>query len=76
MDEMRFFKIDASKNMRRFYIIRTNWQVPLFGGQTLTTIHGRIGRWGCVKTICLEDPAILQEHLESILENRERHQYR
>jgi len=76
MDQMRFIKIDANKNMRRFYTIRTNWQLPLFSGETLTTIHGRIGRWSSVKTVCLEDPAILQEHLESILELRERHQYR
>lgn len=70
MDEIRLQRVDEKKNMRRFYIIRKDWQMPLFGGKTLTLIHGRIGRWSVQKTLCLQDEKALDATLSKLLKKR------
>jgi len=70
MDEIRLQRVDEKKNMRRFYIIRRDWQLPLFEGKTLTLTHGRIGRWSVQKTVCLTDEKALDATLASLLKKR------
>ncbi len=70
MDEIRLQRIDEERNMRRFYIIRRDWQLSLFGGKTLTLIHGRIGRWSVQKTVCFPDEKVLDATLASLLKIR------
>ncbi len=67
MEDIRLQKIDEKRNMRRFYIIRRDWQMPLFGGKTLTLIHGRIGQWCAQKTLCVLDEKVLDTSLTKIL---------
>ncbi|HPH11835.1 MAG TPA: WGR domain-containing protein [Thermotogota bacterium] len=76
MEEIRLQRVDEKKNMRRFYIIRKDWQMPLFGGKTLTLIHGRIGRWSVQKTVCLQDEKVLEAVLSKILKIRAKRFYR
>ncbi len=76
MEEIRLQKIDEKRNMRRFYIIRKDWQLSLFGGKTLTLIHGRIGRWSVQKTVCLQDEKVLDTVLSKILKIRAKRFYR
>jgi len=70
MDEIRLQRVDEKKNMRRFYIIRKDWQLSLFGGKTLTLIHGRIGQWSVQKTLCIPDEKVLDATLASLLKKR------
>jgi predicted DNA-binding WGR domain protein len=75
MEEIRLQRIDEDKNMKRFYIIRKDWQLSLFGGKTITLVHGRIGRWSVQKTLCLGDEAYSQFYLDSIVKTRKNHRY-
>jgi len=75
MEEIRLQRVDEKKNMRRFYIIRKDWQLSLFGGKTLTLIHGRIGRWSVQKTVWLGDATTLQKRVDSIVKARRNHHY-
>ena len=70
MQEIRLQRIDEERNMKRFYIIRKDWQLSLFGGKTLTLIHGRIGRWSVQKTVCLPDEKVLDATLAKLLKKR------
>ena len=56
--------------MKRFYIIRKDWQLSLFGEKTLTLIHGRIGQWSVQKTLCLSDEKVLDATLARLLKKR------
>ena len=76
MDEIRLQRIDEERNMWRFYIIRKDWQLSLFGEKTLTLIHGRIGRWSVQKTVCLQDEKVLEAVLSKILKIRAKRFYR
>jgi len=70
MDEIRLQRVDEKRNMRRYYIIRKDWQLSLFGEKTLTLIHGRIGRWSVQKTLCLSDERALDATLARLLKKR------
>jgi predicted DNA-binding WGR domain protein len=73
MDAVHLRRVDATRNMRRFY--RIEIETDLFGGALLVKQWGRIGKCGRIVAKRYADAALAAEALQKQIDLKRRRGY-